>query len=156
MSRGAGTTTSRYWGDDVTMQCQYANGWGMENEDGFGQVKAPCSDYEMGTREVGGGLPNGFGLYDVLGNVWELTADCWHETYAGAPVDGGTWEGGDCDRHVLRGGGFYTSPAGLRAAHRGSARTSFDFDRHSGPRSFFDQGFRIARVIEQPASSDGP
>ena len=50
----AGTTTSRYWGDDVTMQCQYANGWGMENEDedGFGQIRetAPCSDYETGTR----------------------------------------------------------------------------------------------------------
>ena len=71
-------------------------------------------------------------------------------------MDGGTWEGGDCDRHVVRGGGFYTSPAGLRAARRASARTSFDFDRNFGPRSFFDQGFRIARVIEQPASSDGP
>ena len=147
----AGTTASRYWGDGATAQCEFANG---RDETASGD-QAPCWDFASETSEVGDYEPNAFGLYDVLGNVWELTADCWHESYAGAPPDGRTWEGGDCDRHVLRGGGHYSFPTTLRSARRMTARTSYDFDRGSGPRSFSDRGFRVARVIDDPASGDG-
>jgi len=152
----AGTTSSRYWGDDVTMQCEFANGADSDFEryrtvyggDWEAADVAPCHDGAFATAEVGSYPPNAFGLYDVLGNVWELTADCWHETYAGAPADGGVRVGGDCDRHVLRGGGHFSYPTSLRGAHRSTARSSFDFDRDSGPRSFFDMGFRVARTID--------
>jgi len=40
------------------------------------------------TIEVGSFQANGFGLYDVHGNVWEWVEDCWHANYSGAPNDG--------------------------------------------------------------------
>lgn len=78
-----------------------------------------------GTQPVGQLKRNGFGLYDILGNVWEWTEDCYHETYDAAPGDGGVWEGGDCDVHVLRGGSADSSP---KIDMRSSARA---FDKFS-------------------------
>ena len=34
---------------------------------------------KVGTEAVGSRKPNGLGLYDMTGNVWELVGDCWHE-----------------------------------------------------------------------------
>ena len=47
-----------------------------------------CSDGYDKTAPVGSFQPNGFRLYDVLGNVWEWVDDCWNEDYEGAPFDG--------------------------------------------------------------------
>ena len=43
------------------------------------------------TAPVGSFAANGFGLYDMVGNVWEWTEDCWHDSYNGAPTDGSAW-----------------------------------------------------------------
>jgi formylglycine-generating enzyme required for sulfatase activity len=43
------------------------------------------------TRPVGQKRSNGFGLFDVHGNVWEWCADSWHENYARAPNDDSAW-----------------------------------------------------------------
>jgi formylglycine-generating enzyme required for sulfatase activity len=70
---------------------------------------------------VGSFPPNPFGLYDTAGNVWEWVEDCWHENYVGAPTDGSAWlegNGGDCVRHVLRGGSWIYGPEGVRAFYR--------------------------------------
>ncbi|MGB0723360.1 MAG: SUMF1/EgtB/PvdO family nonheme iron enzyme [Gammaproteobacteria bacterium] len=64
---------------------------------------------------------NAFGLRHMAGNVWEWTADCWHENYSDAPVDSGAWldaNDGDCTRRVLRGGGWNDQPENLRSANR--------------------------------------
>jgi len=62
--------------------------------------------------------PNAWGLYDMSGNVWEWTRDCWNENYYGAPTDGSAWTQGDCSRRVVRGGSWVDSPRSLRSASR--------------------------------------
>ena len=91
------------------------------------------------TRPVGSYEPNGFGLYDVHGNVWEWVEDCWHDDYNGAPTDGSAWtSGGDCSFRVLRGGAWVNYPRDLRAANRGRDGTG---NRYS------NYGFRLARTL---------
>ncbi|MBX9637851.1 SUMF1/EgtB/PvdO family nonheme iron enzyme [Nitrosomonas sp.] len=94
------------------------------------------------TLPVGSFAPNMFGLYDMHGNVWEWTQDCWHENYQNAPVDGSAWleaNGGNCDRRVVRGGSWYFNPKFLRSADRDGYFTDVALD--------FLRGFRIARVF---------
>ena len=70
-------------------------------------------------QAVGQKRPNAFGLYDMHGNVWEWTQDCWHDNYSGAPIDGSAWTIGCTNRNrVLRGGSWYGNPADLRSAIR--------------------------------------
>jgi len=120
----AGTTTSRYWGEQI----------GSNNANCFG-----CGsqwDYKQ-TAPVGKFSSNAFGLYDMLGNVWEWVEDCSHDNYNGAPTDGSAWEsGGDCSQRSARGGSWFYMTWSVRAATRYSYSTS----TRSGT-----LGFRIAR-----------
>ncbi len=75
----------------------------------------------------------------MVGNVYEWTLDCWHDSYQGAPIDGSTWqEDGDSTRRVVRGGGWGSGPEGLRSAGRGG----YDTDG-----ALRDLGFRLARTL---------
>ena len=137
----AGTSTSRNWGDSETGQCRYANGADRTLKQRYADWKwqvADCRDGAIHTSAAGTYESNGYGLYDVLGNVWEWTADCWNERYAGAPRDGSAWEGGDCSKRVLRGGSWLNLPWYLRSAYR--VRNS------TGSRGNIN-GFRIARTL---------
>lgn len=89
------------------------------------------------TTPVGSYPPNPWGLYDMLGNVNEITQDCWNEGYAGAPSDGSAWLEGQCGQRVMRGGSWYGYAGYLRAAFRCRVAPTY---RH---RSI---GFRIART----------
>ncbi len=89
------------------------------------------------THPVGQKRPNGLGLYDMSGNVWEWAQDCLNDSYAGAPSDGTAWERGDCFQRVLRGGSWRSFPWSLRSAYR------FNM---SGLR-ITDYGFRLARTF---------
>ena len=79
----------------------------------------PRGKFREETMEVGSFPPNGFGLYDMHGNVWEWCADWWHDSYAGAPPGGTPWiKGGLEDRRVLRGGSWGNPPQYCRSASR--------------------------------------
>ena len=69
------------------------------------------------TRQVGQKQANAWGVYDMLGNVWEWCVDNWHANYRNAPMDCSPWEGNDAAR-VLRGGSWNYDPRDCRAALR--------------------------------------
>ena len=128
----AGMQTAYPWGDDI----------GQGNEDCNG-CKAQLNNKPLDNIQpapVASFAPNQFGLYDMVGNVWEWTQDCWHYNYDGAPVDGSAWtDGGDCSKHVDRGGSYVSSPDNIRSASRWGYPADGRFDSVS---------FRLARTLE--------
>lgn len=125
----AGADTTYYWGDTA--------GVGNANCDGCG------SQWDnKQTSPVGSFAPNKFGLYDMAGNVLQWVQDCYHDSYAGAPVDGSAWVKGGCNIRMLRGGSWYNSTYYLRAANRYSNAPYF---------RGVNIGFRVARTLDEPA-----
>lgn len=81
---------------------------------------------DAGTAPVGQRRPNAWGLYDMHGNVWEWTQDCYHPDYTGAPDDARVPMTGDCSRRMLRGGGWNSPASATRSAARGSYAPELD------------------------------
>lgn len=107
----AGTTTPFYFGETITPDLVNYNG-----NDPY--ANAPKGKYREETTSVGSFPPNGFGLYDMHGNVYEWCQDVWHDNYVGA--GGACWESsGYSSYHVLRGGSWYYYARGCRSAVRG-------------------------------------
>jgi formylglycine-generating enzyme required for sulfatase activity len=103
----AGTQTEYPWGDFIRQ------GKPKANCDGCG------SQWDnKQTAPVGSFAANRFGLYDMVGNVWEWTEDCRNDSYKGAPADGSAWSSGNCQNRMVRGGSWNEDPESLRSAHR--------------------------------------
>lgn len=127
----AGTTTPYYSGYGISTN--------LANYDGVDYPRDGSPGiYRQTTTPVGSFPPNGFGLTDMEGNVWEWTQDCWNSDYRGAPDDGRAWSAGDCNRRVVRAGAFNNTPVYARSAFRfwevGELRSSLI-------------GFRVARDL---------
>lgn len=90
------------------------------------------------THPVGLKPANGFGLYELVGNVWQWTEDCYAETYANAPVDGRAADSGKTCLRVDRGSSWMYDAWLLRSA-----------TRERNPANFRDaiMGFRLARML---------
>jgi formylglycine-generating enzyme required for sulfatase activity len=122
-----GTRTVWWWGDAISSNDAACEGCGNQWDD-----KQPAP--------VGTFFPNPFGLFDILGNVWEWTEDCWNLNYEGAPVDGSPWTSGKwCHVRTIRGGSFGSRPWVIRPTRR----TSWGLDQ---PANLI--GFRVAKALQ--------
>ena len=122
----AGTTTRYFWGSDSGKNRANCNGY--------------CRDqWKSTTAPVGSFAANAFGLYDLHGNVYEWTEDCWNDSYTGAPSEGSPWVKGDCANRVIRGGSWLSHPERATVSRRTNAPV---FERANSI------GFRVARTID--------
>jgi formylglycine-generating enzyme required for sulfatase activity len=140
----AGTRTVFPWGDAVGSNKANCDGCGGQWEN-------------KQTSPVGSFAANGFGLYDMVGNVQEWTQDCFHDDYQGAPADGAPWADTDCIYRVIRGASFQSKADELRSANRGfskyDGRTGYwwggQYTLPGYETTFFTvhSGFRVARTL---------
>lgn len=127
----AGTSTPFWWGSSISTHAANYNGK-------FRYARGSQGAWRQRTLPVESFRPNPWGLYNVHGNVWDWTDDCWNENNAGNPGDGSVRETGDCTWRVVRGGAWNYSPTYLRAAYR---YWNLPHNRSSV------QGFRVARAL---------
>jgi formylglycine-generating enzyme required for sulfatase activity/class 3 adenylate cyclase len=142
----AGSTSGRYFGDASI--CEFANVRDRSKKLLYstGQFVG-CSGGFSNTSPVGSFPPNGFSLYDMLGNAWEWVEDCWGRSYVDAPADGAAREKAVCEARVRRGGGWNSDHR--RFYNLGSRTWSLSYWREE------HFGFRVASDYPAPASARG-
>jgi len=125
------------WGDELRPGGEHA----MNVFQGRFPERDTGADGYVGTAPVGAFPPNGYGLYDVTGNVWEWTAD-WFDPgyYARSPATDppGPAQG---TARVMR-GGSYLCHASYCNRYRVDARSANTPDSSTG-----NIGFRVARSL---------
>lgn len=142
----AGSQTRFSFGDDDAYKqlCTYANIADQELEgESFAEnwTLADCTDGYRFTAPIASYQPNGYGFYDMHGNLVEWTQDCWHNSYQTAAMDGKAWfaeNSGECDKRVLRGGSWSDNPGYARSADRARSTTVDAYN---------SIGFRLARTL---------
>ena len=95
-------------------------------------------EFRQRTMPVDSFEANPWGLYNVHGNIWEGTEDCWNASNSGNPGNGSARTTGDCSSRVFRGGAWNGVPGDLRSAFRG---------RYTTVARFSNLGFRVGRTL---------
>jgi formylglycine-generating enzyme required for sulfatase activity len=127
--------------DDPADLCRYANGADQSAKTaGLPEDAAymACRDGYAFTAPVGSFAANAFGLHDLIGNVWEWTADCFADDYTSAGADSAARLLPNCQARTVRGGDWFSTASSLRPAVRAKA----------GPDAHHDDiGFRVVRTL---------
>jgi formylglycine-generating enzyme required for sulfatase activity len=126
----AGTTTPFWWGSSITPDQANYNGV-------FTYAGGATGEFRRQTMPVDSFEANPWGLFNVHGNVWDWTADCWNDSNQGNPGNGSARATSDCLARVIRGGSWSLVPQLLRAASRLG-----NFSVRNGY-----VGFRLARTL---------
>ena len=126
----AGSTTPFSFGVGVSTA--------LANFNGEYVYRGPEGVYRKQTTKTGSFAPNAYGLFDMHGNVWEWTSDCWRESHAEATGTGAPVRIAGCAQRVLKGGAWNTGGWRLRAAHR--------LPKADNAREY-DNGFRVVREM---------
>jgi formylglycine-generating enzyme required for sulfatase activity/curved DNA-binding protein CbpA len=124
----AGTTTTYFWGNDIGRNRTNCIGCGSQWDN---KQTAPAGSFAS----------NGFGLFDMHGNVYQWVQDCYHDSYQNAPTDGSVWmqSCGHSGSRVVRGGSWNSFSLYLSATGRSWGNT---VHRNS------NLGFRLARTLD--------
>jgi formylglycine-generating enzyme required for sulfatase activity len=131
-----GTTTAFPWGTELDHD--YGN-FGKEAE-GLGGKAEGRDTWVDETAPVASFPPNAFGLYDMHGNVFEWTEDCYEADRAHTPADGTANKEGNCANRVFRNGTFMSNPYMQRSARRGAPYPATQRGRNY-------LGFRVAKTL---------
>ncbi|MEX2498159.1 MAG: formylglycine-generating enzyme family protein [Wenzhouxiangellaceae bacterium] len=137
----AGSQTRFWWGDgspDDVVENLTGDGDQFTDQRRWTVAFRRYDDGYWGPAPVGSFAANPFGLFDMGGNVMEWVLDCWHDSYVRAPGDGSAWVNPGCDRRVIRGASWSSTPAMSRSAFRLSSQTTATDAR---------VGFRVARDL---------
>jgi formylglycine-generating enzyme required for sulfatase activity len=150
-ARAGTTTTPRYWPENAEGEtdaaCVYANVFDKQNEAlirnnyaGITWQPFNCVDEFPFTAPVGKFKDNPWKLYDMFGNVWEWTQDCYIDNNDVFSKNGTAREeknNSDCSHRVLRGGSWLNEPQLMSSAIRLWVTPDY---------RYFVIGFRLART----------
>ncbi|MGI0480490.1 bifunctional serine/threonine-protein kinase/formylglycine-generating enzyme family protein [Geminocystis sp. CENA526] len=108
-----GSTTKYYFGNNDNQLGDYA--WYSQNSNNQ-------------THAVGGKKPNQWGLYDMLGNVWEWCEDDYADNYQNTPTDGTSYINFSAKYKSMRGGSYYSYLINCHCAYRSRSTCTAIFD----------------------------
>ena len=137
----AGTDTARFWGENPDEACKYANARDKTSAAVFNWSGTlhDCEDHYAVAAPVNSDRfqPNPFGLFHMLGNVWEWCRDEYDsEAYGkrGKAAANPVVQAGGSGYRVFRGGSWLNEPALVRCADRGHGAPGY---------AFVNLGFRL-------------
>ena len=135
-ARGSLEQAAFPWGDRLVPKGK----WRCNIWQGTFPKKNSLKDGYAGTAPVDAFEPNGYGLFNMSGNVWEWCSDWWSASHAAAPAENpkGSASG---DTKVTK-GGSYLCHASYCNRYRVAARTSNTPDSSTG-----HMGFRLVRDV---------
>ena len=136
-ARGGSAASHFWWGDQLTPNGTHRmNAW-----QGTFPARNSAADGYPGTAPVRSYEPNGYGLYNMTGNVWEWCGDWFEPGYYGrGPEDNPP--GAESGTHRVMRGGSYLCHESYCNRHRVDSRSAATPDSSTG-----NTGFRVANSI---------
>jgi len=111
---------------------EYSARAGATDDISWDEINATAQIAKLTTQQVGQKKPNAWGLYDMLGNVWEWVEDFYNEKMFADPIP--VKKGKE---HVLKGAPFY-----------GDVKNATYMTHAGGPGSKYDVGFRVVMELK--------